>query len=600
MPPTLWKSSTLIQRIDSARKPACTFTMRSVDLFDLKTMRPTLKFAEDLTTMERPRQRVISLVDVTLRVRDRQILAHTNWEIRNSENWAVLGPNGSGKSTLLRSLTGQTPVVHGAIERHHAVALPTAMGYVSLEQHRHIVAREQHLDEARHFSGRLDSHLTVGRFLGLTDSSQDEHTPSSHAAKPQWHPSSIEFENPSNILKPNGAHPASRAPTSHDPLKAVSTHGKYSQDQILNLFGVSGLLKRAVRFLSTGELRKVLITRALLRSQGILVLDEPFEGLDRKSRQQLAAVVGHIMEAGFQMILATHRLDAIVPGITHVIGLQDGQVFAQGPARKMLTAANLDRLYARAPVAESIAERAAPPAAAPPPDNTRPLIEIRNASVRYGDVQVFAGLNWTVKRGENWAVVGPNGAGKTTLLRMISADHPQAYSNEIYLFGRRRGSGESIWEIKRRLGVVSLEMQVNYRKPIRAAEVVISGFFDSVGLYRLASADQAATTQAWMTRLGLDDLAERRFDRLSFGQRRMVLLARAMVKSPQILVLDEPCQGLDPENRRLILALIDQIGGHFATQILYVTHHPDEIPGCVSNTLRLVAPKSSATAGQTA
>ena len=180
-------------------------------------------------------------------------------------------------------------------------------------------------------------------------------------------------------------------------------------------------------------------------------------------------------------------------------------------------------------------------------------------------------------------MTGPNGSGKTTLLQMISGDHPLAYANEIYLFGRRRGSGESIWEIKQRLGMVSSEFQLGYRKPIRAYDVVISGFFDSIGLYRCASQDQHQAAHEWIERLDLTALQDQRFDLLSYGERRLILLARAMVKAPELLVLDEPCQGLDPSNRRLIRACIDAIVAQVATQVLYVSHFSDEMPGCITH-----------------
>jgi molybdate transport system ATP-binding protein len=170
---------------------------------------------------------------------------------------------------------------------------------------------------------------------------------------------------------------------------------------------------------------------------------------------------------------------------------------------------------------------------------------------------------------------------------MITGDHPQAYANEIYLFGKRRGSGESIWDIKQRLGVVSSELQVNYRKPISAFDVVLSGFFDSVGLYHRADSRQVAAAQDWINRLGLSHLKEKRYDLLSFGERRMILLARAVVKNPEILVLDEPCQGLDPANRRRILRLVDVIGRQPHTQVLYVSHYPEEMPACITHHLHL-------------
>ena len=157
-------------------------------------------------------------------------------------------------------------------------------------------------------------------------------------------------------------------------------------------------------------------------------------------------------------------------------------------------------------------------------------------------------------------ILGPNGSGKTTLLNLITADNPQAYANRIYLFGRRRGSGESIWDIKQRIGIVSSEFQIRYRKPITAFEVVLSGFFDSVGLYRHASAGQKQMAEQWMAVLGIAHKSDKIFNQLSYGEQRMVLLARAMVKMPLMLILDEPCQGLDRTNRHRILEAIDIIG----------------------------------------
>jgi molybdate transport system ATP-binding protein len=171
---------------------------------------------------------------------------------------------------------------------------------------------------------------------------------------------------------------------------------------------------------------------------------------------------------------------------------------------------------------------------------------------------------------------------------MISGDHPQAYANEITLFGRRRGRGESIWEIKAPIGMISSELQIGYRKRITALEVVLSGFHDSVGLYRRSTPLQKETAWDWLRCLGIPDQADRPFPQLSQGEQRMILLARALVKSPALLILDEPCQGLDRENRRRFLSLIDAVGRHTPTHILYVTHHPEEIPACTTHILRFV------------
>jgi molybdate transport system ATP-binding protein len=213
---------------------------------------------------------------------------------------------------------------------------------------------------------------------------------------------------------------------------------------------------------------------------------------------------------------------------------------------------------------------------------------MQNVSVKYGDRYVLKQLDWTVKAGEHWAVVGPNGAGKTSLLRLVDGDHPQAYANAIELFGRPRGSGESIWEIKRRIGRISWELQIRYRKAIGAQEVVLSGFFDSVGLYRRCTPQQVEAARHWMRQLGIGHISHRRFDTLSHGEQRRVLLARAMVKSPRLLILDEPCEGLDRSARAQLLEMIDGIGRWGQSQILYVTHHPEEMLTCITHELRFV------------
>jgi molybdate transport system ATP-binding protein len=211
---------------------------------------------------------------------------------------------------------------------------------------------------------------------------------------------------------------------------------------------------------------------------------------------------------------------------------------------------------------------------------------MENVRVKYGNTTVLDGLNWTMKSGENWVILGPNGCGKTTMLNLVTGDNPQAYANKIHLFGKRRGSGESIWDIKRRTGIVSSELQIRYRQPITAFEVVLSGFFDSVGLYHHFSTEQKETAEQWLEVLGIADNSDRVFNQLSYGEQRMLLLARSLVKMPLILILDEPCQGFDPINRGRILDAIDAIGGHSESNIIYVTHYPDEIPSCMTDMLR--------------
>ncbi|MGD9040198.1 MAG: ATP-binding cassette domain-containing protein [Desulfobacteraceae bacterium] len=490
--------------------------------------------------MDNPEETIIRLEQVTIRVRENFMLSDTSWEINKDQNWAILGPNGSGKSSLVGALMGHVPVVKGKVTRNFPETAHGSIGYVSLELHQRLIAKEEELDEARFFSGRMDTFAEARQTILSADY--------------------------------------------HGDVKASDF------DRIVKHLEIDYLLDRAIRFLSTGEMQKVLIARALMKSPKLLILDEPFEGLDDKSKERLGNTITGLMDEGMQIILVTHRFEEILSPITHVLCLKDCKVFLQGVRDEVLKPENLDRLYnKKGPVPISL-PRHEYGEEAPQEGKPEVFVDMKNATIRYGDTPVLENLNWAMKRGENWAIVGPNGAGKTTLLSLIIGDNPQAYANEIYLFGKRKGSGESIWDIKRRIGVVSSELQIHYRKRMKARAVVLSGFFDSIGLYRKCGAEQVATAEQWMKLLGITYGSEW-YDLLSYGQKRMVLLARSMVKSPTLLVLDEPCQGLDRSNRGVILDLIDHIGRKTKTHVLYATPHPDEIPSCITHVLDLERPE---------
>jgi molybdate transport system ATP-binding protein len=475
---------------------------------------------------------VVSLTGASLRIRDKLILPDTNWQIDPGQHWAILGPNGAGKTTLVKALTGDVPVVRGAI----SYAKTLTGGYVSFEQHQHLIAREERRDASRYFSGNLADISTV--YENLLDSDN------------------------------------------------VPGRSAIDVERIAAGLQIEHLLERDIRVVSTGEMRKVQIARVLIQAPDILILDEPFDGLDRSSRDKLAPIIDGLMDDTRTVILVTHRQREIVPNISHVLAVSDGKILFQGRREDVLTPSQMEHLYP----SSKTGSFALPAGKGGPAKVDRTgldvLVSMEDVRVAYGDTTILDGLNWTMKSGENWVIIGPNGCGKTTLLNLITGDNPQAYANKIYLFGRRRGSGESIWEIKRQTGFVSSELQIRYRKPISAFEVVLSGFFDSVGLYRDFTAGQKEIAEQWLEVLGIADKSDRVFNQLSHGEQRMVLLARSMVKMPPILILDEPCQGLDRINRSRILDAIDVIGGHSQTNILYVTHYPDEIPACMTCMLR--------------
>lgn len=497
-------------------------------------MREKIINSPDNSQLQNPA--VFRLENITLRVRDTFLLSDTNWRIDKGQHWAILGPNGAGKTSLVKALTGDVPVVKGTLYPSPGKTDAVRVEYVSFEQHQRLIAREEQRDEFRAFSGQLNRTTTVREIL--------------HDA------------NGSPVVNPA------------DVARAVAR------------LNITHLLERGIRALSTGEMRKVQIARVLATSPQIMILDEPFDGLDESSRRDLARIIDDLMDETRTVVLVTHRLREILPNISHVLAIREGRVVFQGRRTEVLTASQLKKLYQHkfaASLAIPAADESPKPIGVDGPDI---LIVMKDVTVKYGPTTALDHLNWTMRAGQNWVVLGPNGCGKTTLLNLITADNLQAYANEIYLFGKRRGSGESIWDIKTRIGMMSPEFQIRYRKPIAAFEVVLSGFFDSVGLFRNASAGQRQTAGHWMTVLGVIDKSDKIFSRLSYGEQRMVLLARAMVKVPQILILDEPYQGLDRTNRQRILDAIDVIGRHSGTQIIYVTHYLDEIPACMTHILQ--------------
>lgn len=479
---------------------------------------------------------LITLHDVTIRLGDRWLLAGTNWQIGQGEHWVVWGANGAGKTSLANALMGSAAVVRGQIRRHYLddPALcgdRPPMALFSPEHYHRLYQQEQLLAQMRHFSGRTGEISRVATW---------------------W----------------NAAVGASTAPIS-----------AARQRRMVERFDLGPLLDKPLEGLSTGEMRKLLLARTLLPDPLLLILDEPFNGLDAASRDHFSALLSQLARNGTQMVLITHRIREIAGFFTHVLHLDQGRVVWQGPR-----AAFLGRIPAPAGARGGPAPVIGADADRPAAD---PLIFMQAVSVRFGDQSVLDRIDWTVRPGENWALTGPNGAGKSTLLALITGDQLQAYANRITLFGRPRGSGESVWEVKQHIGFVGDPLQARYQRSVTGFDVVCSGFFDSVGLYRRCTPDQRQVARQWVQTLALGDLADRPMVQLSFGQQRLMLIARAMVKSPRLLILDEPCNGLDRAHRLRLLGLLDTVGRSGATNLIYVSHRRDELPACITHRLWL-------------
>ena len=215
------------------------------------------------------------------------------------------------------------------------------------------------------------------------------------------------------------------------------------------------------------------------------------------------------------------------------------------------------------------------------------VIKFNKVTIRYGTRTILKDLDWTVRKGEHWSLSGQNGSGKSTLLSLVCADNPQSYACDISLFGHQRGSGESIWDIKKHIGYVSPEMHRSYKQNIPAIQIVASGLKDTVGLYVKPNEAEQAQCRKWLNIFGIGHLADRNFREMSSGEQRLILVARAFVKEPSLLILDEPLHGLDDVNRRMVKNRVDEYCQDPEKTLIYVTHYQEELPRCIDHALYL-------------
>ncbi len=339
--------------------------------------------------------------------------------------------------------------------------------------------------------------------------------------------------------------------------------------------GLFDLLEQGFLTLSTGERRRLMLARALVQSPSLLILDEPFDGLDQAFRAPLKKLL-----EGRDLIVVANRLSDLDGLVSHLACVESGQCLLAGVRNEVIGNEAFQHLMELDRDAIEIPEGNAAKA----PDG--PLVEMKNVTVIHGGRQIISSLDWTVERGQNWKISGPNGCGKSTLVNLVTGDHSQCYSNDVTVMGVRRGSGESVWDIKALIGIISPTLHQQYRVGANALTVVASGFFDSVGIYQDVPSEQLVAARAWLDLVGMTPWKARPFRSLSYGQQRLLLIARALVKQPPLLILDEPCQGLDPMNRALVLGVIDRIAATGLTQILYITHEPEDRLECITHGLR--------------
>ncbi len=471
----------------------------------------------------------IQIGNLTIFLGGKLLLDNINLKIGHGEQWAITGASGSGKSTLAKAIAGK--IFHrGEVTFYNPQEQKIKANILLIEQQHQFTNRsnvQQFYYQQRFNSSDAEDSLTVAEQFDGSDQQQREY----------W----------------------------------------------INFFNLTPIIDKPLIQLSNGENKRLQLAKAMTESPSLLILDNPFVGLDKAGRSTLQEGLNKIVQAETKILLFANPED-LPSCITHLGIIEDGKIIYSGPKNNapiqdattdagMVTPSPLalKNLYANSNLAFQHA------------------VEMRDVNIAYNGKKILSKFNWVIKKGERWCVTGPNGAGKSTLLSLISADNPQAYANEIYLFDRKRGTGESIWDIKKNIGYVSPELHLFFDLGITCQEAVASGLFDTIGLFRKPGPTETNIVLEWMEILGISAIREKRLNQLSLGEQRLVMLTRALVKSPPLLILDEPCQGLDSHQTARFKNTIDQICASTSTTLIYVSHYSQDIPSCITQHLQLQA-----------
>ncbi|EOX4099687.1 molybdate ABC transporter ATP-binding protein ModF [Vibrio sp. Vb2110] len=357
-------------------------------------------------------------------------------------------------------------------------------------------------------------------------------------------------------------------------------------EQLINDLDLSHLRDSGFRVLSTGETRRVMLARALATQPDLVLLDNPFTGLDIAHRAALARYL-HSLSQNVQLLITFSR-ESDMPEWINSIAL-----FSAGKLDSTMDKSSWDNHPIIGQIKSQSKQQSEEMMSlirqhqhSTPFNN--PIFELKNGTVEYTDKKIFTDLNWRIDKGQHWQVKGPNGCGKSTLLGLIFGDHPQCYSNDIDIFGKKRGTGETIWEIKQHIGMVSSALHLQYRVNCSALEVILSGFYDSIGLYNQPTRKEMDIANEWLDILHMSQYKKTSFKQLEYGQQRLLLIARAIVKQPTLLILDEPYQGLDFLGRRLVKNTLELIARENLSQLLYVSHYQEDRLDSIKNELEFV------------
>lgn len=497
-----------------------------------------------------PAHPFIETEDATFRGPLGPVFAHTTLVIRPGERWVVVGTSGSDKSLFFSALMGRLPLLSGRLSHPFlagdarfadsvfGVSPPGSFALASMEEHRQwLVARDFH--QLRWHGSLSQGSASLSQLLQRN---------------------LVEQRNPFAVLDDEGD--AAYAQT---------------REREIARFDLGPLLDRPIVALSAGELHRFVLARALLRRPRVLFIDDPMAGLDTSSRTRLLAILDQLDQEGIAVVVGVEKPADILDSTTHGLRLVDGRVADAGPIGRLHSAheTKTTRSFAISRISTS--------AAVP----VTPVLEMRDVQVQQGDVILLDRITWSVQSGEHWALLGPNGSGKSTLLSLVLADNPQIYANHVRVAGHALEPGRSIWEQKSRVGWLSPELEAHYPAETRALDAVLSGFRSSLGVHTMMTGRDEDEARHWLSQLGLAAHEQAPLADLPLLDRRLVLLARAAVHAPALMLFDEPCQGLDASERATLGAAISATVTALGAAMVFVTHDHDEIPASVSMVLRL-------------
>ncbi len=504
----------------------------------------------------------LSLLNCNIEKRGNPLIKELSWCMKTGEAWLITGPNGGGKSALAAGLAGQLDILPQPGGNYSNIFAET-ISLVSFETAAALIEEERKRDDSDFIEGGIDPGRTTRSFIA-------EILPFSEING-----------------SPNG--------------RDLENH------QVVLLCGISSILDRGLKFLSTGEIKRCLLCRALISQPSLLIIDEPYEGLDSSSRAVFSTLLEKMAgetanektSCPTALLLLMDRFECIPKTITHILELSHLSVSFSGLRSEyeallqqratIWNSGILSRISEMQEILHS-AKDLRKFTLSKTDRTTEPiLVEMKNVTVEWSGKKVLDNLSLVLRKGEHLLIRGPNGSGKTTLLELITGDNPQVFRNEVYLFGSRRGSGETIWELKEKMGIVSYRLHLDYRyfPDLSLEEILVSGLHDTIGLYQQCGDEEFRLAVKWLQMAGFGGREKEKFATLSYGEQRAILIVRAAIKCPPLLILDEPCHGLDTDHCLKILDLLEAIAEGGGSTLLHVTHDPTEQLSCEKNILEL-------------